>query len=269
MSSPRRRGSRLNILMISNLPKLYYEISGKGPVIIFVHGLSGNYLSWWQQIPYFSKNFTCITISHRGYFPNKTIPIINPENFAEDLSELIDYLSLDKVNLIGQSMGGWTVLNYVLIHPEKVKSIVLSSTVGSIKDESIEKLMENYLVDSKSNTSTKDIFPGLGERIYREQPQRYYLYMKIDSLNKNLNKKDLKKKLLQTRNKTIQQVKNLNIPTLFVNGDEDRVMDPEVVSIISRQIPNSKHIIIPKAGHSTYFERSEQFNSLVSDFINQ
>lgn len=255
--------------MKKKLPKLYYEISGKGPAIIFVHGLSGNYLSWWQQILYFSKNFTCITISHRGYFPNESISEINPATFGQDLSDLIDYLKLDKVNLVGQSMGGWTVLDYALMKPERVNSIVFASIIGSIRDESVERLMENYLVDSKSNSSKENIFPGLGKRIFNEQQSLYYLYNRFDSLNKNLNKKDLKKKLLQTRNKTLQQVKNLKIPILFINGDEDQVMDPEVVSIISRRIPNSKHIIIPKTGHSTYFERSEQFNSLVSDFINQ
>lgn len=253
--------------MISKLPELYYEISGKGDPIIFVHGLSGNYLSWWQQIPYFSKNFTCITISHQGYFPNKSISEIDPVTFGQDLSDLIDYLKLNKVNLVGQSMGGWTVLDYAFMKPERVSSIVFASTIGSIKDESVERLMADYLVDSTSNTSPENIFPGLGNRIFNEQPQLYYLYNRFDSLNKNLNKKDLKIRLRKTRNKTLQQVTDLKIPTLFINGDEDQVMNPEVVSIISRQITNSKHIIIPKTGHSTYFERPEQFNSLVSDFI--
>src|SRR5713226_1542507 len=45
---------------------LYYEVTGTGPALIFAHGLSGNHLSWWQQVPYFSDRYTCVTFAHRG-----------------------------------------------------------------------------------------------------------------------------------------------------------------------------------------------------------
>ncbi len=47
--------------------EIYYEVTGSGPALVFAHGGGGHYLSWWQQIPYFSQRFTCVTFSHR-YF---------------------------------------------------------------------------------------------------------------------------------------------------------------------------------------------------------
>ena len=46
---------------------IYYEVTGSGPALVFAHGGGGNYLSWWQQIPYFSSRFTCVTFSHRTF----------------------------------------------------------------------------------------------------------------------------------------------------------------------------------------------------------
>ena len=46
--------------------RIYYEITGLGPAIIFAHGLGSNHLTWWQQIPHFSDRYTCVTFAHRG-----------------------------------------------------------------------------------------------------------------------------------------------------------------------------------------------------------
>ena len=50
--------------------RLYYEVAGSGPALLFAHGLGGNHLSWWQQVPYFSERFTCVTFAHRGFAPS-------------------------------------------------------------------------------------------------------------------------------------------------------------------------------------------------------
>jgi 3-oxoadipate enol-lactonase len=46
---------------------LYYEVHGKGPHLLFAHGQGGNHLSWWQQVPYFARFYTCITFDHRAF----------------------------------------------------------------------------------------------------------------------------------------------------------------------------------------------------------
>jgi len=46
---------------------LYYEVHGDGPAVVFAHGRGGNHMSWWQQIPEFSRRYRCITFDHRGF----------------------------------------------------------------------------------------------------------------------------------------------------------------------------------------------------------
>ena len=54
--------------------RLYYEADGSGPVLVFAHGLGGNHLSWWQQVPHFRDRYTCVTFAHRGFAPSSAPP---------------------------------------------------------------------------------------------------------------------------------------------------------------------------------------------------
>ena len=75
--------------------RIYYEVTGSGPPIIFAHGLGSNHLTWWQQVPYFATRYTCITFSHRGYAPSSEIPGgPDPRDAASDLAVLIEHLRL-------------------------------------------------------------------------------------------------------------------------------------------------------------------------------
>ena len=112
---------------------LHYEVTGSGPALIFAHGLGGNQLSWWQQVAHFAPRFTCVAFAHRGFAPSDPVPG-GPDaaDYAGDLAALIDHLKLADVRLVGQSMGGWTVLEYALANAGRVKALVMSSTSGTI-----------------------------------------------------------------------------------------------------------------------------------------
>ena len=73
----------------------YYETDGEGPAIVFAHGRGGNHMSWWQQVPVFSKNYRCITFDHRGWGTSTDEPG-GPGHgaFVEDLKQLLDYLEV-------------------------------------------------------------------------------------------------------------------------------------------------------------------------------
>jgi len=100
--------------------EIYYERTSSGPAIVFAHGLGGNHLSWWQQVPHFSSRYTCVTFAHRGFSPSRvTSGSVDPALFEEDLLALADHLELTDLRLVAQSMGGWTCLNFALHHPRR------------------------------------------------------------------------------------------------------------------------------------------------------
>src|SRR3990172_9142703 len=113
--------------------RVYYEVSGSGPALVFAHGLGGNHITWWQQVPAFSDRYTCVVFAHRGFAPSTEEPGgPGAAAFADDLEALIDHLGLADVRLVAQSMGGWTCLAYALRHPERVRALVMCDTTGTL-----------------------------------------------------------------------------------------------------------------------------------------
>jgi len=167
--------------------RIYYEVTGLGPAIIFAHGLGSNHLTWWQQIPHFSDRYTCVTFAHRGYPPGSEIGIPDPKEFAGDLAALIEHLNLLDVRLVAQSMGGWTSLEYVLTHPNhKVRALVLASTCGTVYKPSIPLADPHRLTEwnqkaaaARADMARRGISPPCGERMAREQSELHLLYRMI------------------------------------------------------------------------------------------
>src|SRR4029453_16856355 len=108
--------------------RLYYETEGKGPALIFAHGLGGNHLSWWQQVPHFRDRYTCVTFAHRGFSPSSALADgPDPADYVGDPPALVDHLGATHVRIVSQSMGGWSALDYALAAPARVRALVLAS----------------------------------------------------------------------------------------------------------------------------------------------
>src|SRR5205814_10650717 len=103
---------------------LYYERVGSVPPLIFLHGLGGNHLSWWQQVPYFMRWYECITVDQRSFGMSPDPDALFNRAHASDLARLLDHLKIEKAALIGQSMGGWTIVGCALEHPERIAAMV-------------------------------------------------------------------------------------------------------------------------------------------------
>ena len=75
---------------------LYYEVTGSGPALLFAHGLGGNHLSWWQQVPVFAERYRCITADQRGFGQSPDVaggP--GPDALAPDALALLDHLGIE------------------------------------------------------------------------------------------------------------------------------------------------------------------------------
>src|ERR1700760_104394 len=106
--------------------KLFYQKSGAGPPLIFLHGICLDHRMWNDQVKYFSDSFTCINIDLRG-FGKSSVPGSATYSFHEDIHTFLDSLHIEEpVVLIALSMGGKAVVNFALVYPEKTKALVLA-----------------------------------------------------------------------------------------------------------------------------------------------
>lgn len=255
--------------------RIAYEVAGEGPPLVFAHGLGGCLMSWWQQVGHFARRFTCVTFSHRGFWPS-TAPAGGPDPtaYAEDLAALVDQLDLGEIRLVCQSMGGWTGVEYALLRPGRVTALVLAATTGSIDPRQLRE-PERSCIEPWTEESTaarqalaqRGVHPAGGGRMAQEQPAHHLLYTQIDSLSAGLDKEAVRGRLQALRRRAPAELADAGCPILCIAGSEDVVMPPFAAAAIAAAVPGARAAVIPDAGHSAYFERPAAFNALVDAFF--
>jgi 3-oxoadipate enol-lactonase len=252
--------------------EIHYEVYGKGPAVVFAHGLGGNHLSWWQQVAHFAPSRTCVVFAHRGFPPSSPVPGRSaPDSYADDLSALIEELALKDVALVAQSMGGWTCLDYALREPGKVRALVMASTSGKLDFSQLQ----NSEVDEWSKRSPsvlgdlqrRGIHSAGGERLHREQPALAQLYAQISQLAPASFRDEVRSRIRELRKESPSLLAKLPMPVLFITGDEDWVFPPAAGPALAKLAPQGSAVRVPAAGHSVYFERAARFNELIGRIV--
>ena len=254
---------------------LHYEVTGSGPAIVFAHGLGGNQMSWWQQVAHFAPRWTCVTFAHRGFYPSSAIeggP--DPADYADDLTALVSHLELSDLRIVAQSMGGWTAVEYALRRPPALKGLVLSATYGSID---VSRIRQSELAMLQDWLQSRDallpklleagIKPACGARMAAEQPALHQLYRHIDDMNADWDKEALRQRLMESRTRAPEDLRQVDCPILLVANEEDVEMPPVAAAAIAAVVPGAEVAHIAKAGHSGYFERAQEFNRVVGEFL--
>jgi pimeloyl-ACP methyl ester carboxylesterase len=240
--------------------ELYHEVYGEGPPVVFAHGAGGTHMSWWKQIPTFSKQFTCITYAQRGFGFSPDVPGGPGRGaFAEDLRTLLDSLGIERASLVGQSMGGRSVLGFAAAYPERVNALVMSSTTGGYRDADLDAL--------------RAAAPDLGARsavaaAYAERdPEGAFLYRMVSRTNRYLAEAGDEAPTVETPVPDIEQIVSAGVRTLFLVGERDTVAPPTVTKALHAKMAGSSLVTFPESGHSPYWEIHEEFNRVVIDFL--
>ena len=247
--------------------ELYYETHGSGSPVVFAHGSGGNHLSWWQQIPFFSQYFTCITFDHRSFGSSRdSLEPRGRQAFADDLKGLLDHLGVEKVTLVAHSMGGRTAVGFTLRNPERVSCIVLSgSNGGSVNDESRRIWTE---AQQNNQNLPRGNIRGLSRDFTEKHPYETFLYREILRLNPR-HSPDFLAVAPGHRGSTHDRLTATGIPILYIVGEQDIIAPIRTIEIAASQIPLAQLLTIPNTGHSVYYERPELFNQEVLGFLQQ
>jgi 3-oxoadipate enol-lactonase len=245
---------------------LYYETHGSGPAIVFCHGAGGNHLSWYQQVPFFRDRFTCVTFDHRGFGQSlDSRPVGERPRFDEDLGALVDHLGLEEVRLVAQSMGGWTALGYAVTHPNKVAALVMADTAGGLTSPGLEAAR----AAGRERMRSRGLLGGaLSDGFRARNPAGAFLYDQVFALNPPRDTSPGASPMARL-SVSAEQAAEIDLPVLFIEGEDDILIPPEVIRIANKLIPKSRLEMVAEAGHSVYFERPDQFNRIVDQFFAQ
>ena len=265
--------------------KLFYESTGKGEPIIFVHEFAGDYRSWDPQINYLSRYYQCISFCARGYPPSE-VPesesSYSQERAWQDILSVMDNLKIEKAHIVGLSMGGFATLHLGINAQDRVLSLVIAGCgYGAIP---VDKTSFNKEADF-SNISLDSAKIILNEGMdkfgseYALGPSRVQFQNKDPKgwqlFNDQLIKHDpvgSANTLLGVQNKRPnlysleKEISDITCPTLIINGDEDD-MCLEVGLYLKRTIKTAGLLIVPKTGHTINLEEPDLFNNHLFKFF--
>jgi pimeloyl-ACP methyl ester carboxylesterase len=245
----------------------YYESHGSGPAVVFAHGAGGNHLSWWQQIPFFSQRFRCITFDHRAFGLSRDGEgegRMGRRMFHEDLRELLDHLGIDECRIVAQSMGGRTAVGFSLRNPGRCKALVLSGTTGGAITDEVRDLQDAHRETEVGQLTLmqRAVAPQLRERAAHLD----FLYRSIGRLNPP-RPKDFLAPIPGYRGSSAERLADAGFPILFLVGRDDTIVPPDIVERCHQAVPGSQYRVIEDSGHSSYFEQPQAFNHAVMEFL--
>lgn len=235
---------------------LYYEVHGAGAeTIVFAHGAGGSHLSWYQQVPYLSSRYRCVTFDHRNYGQTVDESGEGWSAYPRDLGGLLDHIGIERVLLVGQSMGGFSCFPFAVSHPERVRSLVMASTALGVDNGLADEIIANLVANV-------DLGRGGFTRDYQKSRQAsYFLYEQLAGLNKAARPDPRPTPV------TASDLAGFAVPTLFLGGAEDYLVTPDILRRAHLMVPGSRYEVVEGAGHSVYWEQPSIFNHVVDRFF--
>lgn len=271
--------------------KLYYQKFGEGNPIIILHGgpgLDQSYLL--PQMLDLSKDHEIILYDQRGSGKSLGTPLtldyINIDRFCDDLETLSQRLGIKQFTLVGHSWGSTLAIYYAIKHQNHLHKLILLNTAPV--DYASQKLLTTAF--SKKTAPIKNKITALtnykefktlsAQEILNLYHTLYSIYfydqLKLNELTLHINKKSadsgfqvmrlINQSSLGTSFNLLPMLKNIKVPTLIINGEQD-LIPSKIPQQIKSQIPNSQLVFLAKCGHFSFVEQPAQLFAMIRVFL--
>jgi len=261
--------------------RLYYEESGSGIPVIFVHEFAGDHRAWEPQMRHFARRYRVITYSARGY-PPSDVPE-DPARYSQaratdDIAAVLDHLKIDKAHVVGLSMGGFATLHFGFRHAARALSLCVAGCGYGAEKGQRDKFQAEVaavaafldqndgaaFADKYAFGPTRVQFENKDPRGFAEFHQQLAEHSTLGARNTQLGVQGQRPSLYDL----VDQMKALTVPVLVLTGDEDwPCLQPAL--LMKQTIPTAALSVMPNCGHTINIEAPDEFNRIVGDFIAQ
>lgn len=238
--------------------------------IIFLHAFPFSSEMWKPQVDFFSRTHHVYTPDLRGHGKAKREQ--GPwmiAHFAEDLKHYMNENEISRATICGLSLGGYVALHFAAHHSERISSLILCDTRAD--GDSNEAKDKRYALMQKI---TKDGLEGFAEDFSKQ-------VLSVESLRNTELQENLKEEILKNRQEDVLMtlgalasrrdstslLHRIEVPTLVVVGDDDRITPVDVNRTLAENLPHAEFRMIPHAGHLPNLEQPDIFNYCLQDFF--
>jgi pimeloyl-ACP methyl ester carboxylesterase len=261
--------------------RLYFEETGSGTPIVFVHEFAGDHRSWEPQVRQFSRRYRCVTYAARGYPPSDVpadVEMYSQARWRDDIRCVLDALGLQRAHIVGLSMGAFATLHFGITYGHRALSLTIAgggygahpaqypkfqqdsrANAEFIRREGMKKFAATY-----GHGPTRVQFQNKDPRGFAEYIRQLEEHSAAGSANTMQGYQSRRPSLYDLT----AEMARIDVPTLIMAGDEE---EPclEVCLLMKRAIRTAGLAVLPKSGHGINLEEPELFNRLLEDFLHQ
>ena len=239
--------------------RFHYIETGTGPVILLLHGLFGALSNFEHIVRYFSPHYKVVI----PMLPILELPLreVSLDNFQKFVHEFVEHKGYERVNVMGNSLGGHISLLYTLAHPERVQTLTLAGSSG---------LFENGFGST---------FPKRNNYEYIKQRTEFTFYDPatatkelVDEVFSTVNDRGRALNIVATAKSAIRhnladKLHLITTPACLVWGKQDEITPPFVGQDFHTGLVNSELHYLDKCGHAAMMEQPEAFNAIWAAFL--
>jgi pimeloyl-ACP methyl ester carboxylesterase len=271
--------------------KIYYEVRGEGPPLVFCYGIGCLINHWQHQIRHFSNDYQTIVFDYRGHHKSE-IPrdptLMSVTSIAEDIKHLMDHLQLQSAVFVGHSFGVQVLVRTFDLYPSLFQKLVfvngfasnpIKGMFGNDFASSIFKWVKNgYLMLPETSTflwklsvnnplaiQLSSILGGFNISLTHFKDIEIYARgvasMDLDSFIR------LFESMMNYDGRDI--LTNITCPTLIIGGKKDSVTPPSYQEEMYNKIPNSSILMVPYGSHCTQLDMPDFVNLRIETFLKE
>jgi pimeloyl-ACP methyl ester carboxylesterase len=243
----------------------YRDTGGSGVPVVLLHAATGSSRVWEYQIPAFAAaGYRVIAFDRRGWGRTEiNASESQPGTAADDLLALLDQLKLDRVHIVGTAAGAFVALDFALSYPKRLRSLVFANSIGGVQDPDFIQL-GSRLRPPQFNTLPPE-FRELGPSYRARNAEGTERWMALEKISRPPGPPAPAQPMRS--HMTFAMLESIRTPTLLITGGADLYAPPPVLQLFAARIKGSEVLIVPEAGHSTYWEQPEVFNRAVLAFL--
>jgi pimeloyl-ACP methyl ester carboxylesterase len=259
--------------------KLYYEETGSGLPVVFVHEFAGDYRSYEMQMRYFGQRYRCIAYNARGYPPSdvpKDPAKYSQSRARDDIRAVLDALKIEQAHIVGLSMGGFATLHFGFTYPARARSLVVAGCgYGAAPDKRAQFAAEAEAAaahfESQTMAKAAEGYALGPTRVqFQNKDRRGWAEFANQLAEHSTEGSALTMRGVQARRPSlfdlVEQMKSITAPTLVMTGDEDwPCLEPAL--LMKRAISTAALVVMPNAGHAINLEDPAAFNRHIADFF--
>jgi 3-oxoadipate enol-lactonase len=251
---------------------LSYLDQGHGPALVFLHGIGGNAANWGAQLDEFSCAYRTVAWDMPGYGNSPMLPELSFPKYAQCLHEFLVEHNLEQPILVGHSIGGMIVQEFMATYPGMTRAAVLYATspaFGRKDGEWQQQFMRERLGPLDAGKTMAELAPYLVQSLVGPGATAAGIALATQSMAaapENVYRATMLCLLEFDRREALSQI---NVPCLLVAGEMDTNAPPVMMAKMAAKIPGAQFRQLPGLGHLAHMEDAVAFNAVLGVFLNE